>query len=179
MTGEDSTGTPEPYREYLRVPDELHLDRSASGFAARLAADQTSSSGHAERNEELHRKAGDFTAIDGASLGCRPRSSGASPRPGGEGNEAELRREGRVLRFLLNGREVNGVDADRAIVCHPGLQAHGTDIRYRNMVMTPLKAGVPPGPRARRVDRRKSRPETYLQFGHADPAFSAKSSSSL
>ena len=29
------------------------------------------------------------------------------------------------------------------------------------------------------LERRKSRPETYLQFGHADPAFSAKSSSSL
>ncbi len=34
---------------------ELDLDRSASGFAAWLAADQTSPSGRAERNEELMR----------------------------------------------------------------------------------------------------------------------------
>jgi RNA polymerase sigma-70 factor, ECF subfamily len=34
---------------------EADIDRSASGFAAWLAADQTSPSGHAERNEELLR----------------------------------------------------------------------------------------------------------------------------
>jgi RNA polymerase sigma-70 factor (ECF subfamily) len=34
---------------------EMDLDRSASGFAAWLAADQTSPSGRAERNEELLR----------------------------------------------------------------------------------------------------------------------------
>jgi hypothetical protein len=54
-----------------------------------------------------------------------------------------------TLRFLLNGREVNRVEADRTIVCHPGLQANGTDIRFRNVVLTPLKAGdaaKPAGP---------------------------------
>jgi hypothetical protein len=51
-----------------------------------------------------------------------------------------------VLRFLLNGREVNRVEADRTIVCHPGLQANGTDICFRKIVLTPLKAGVAPGP---------------------------------
>lgn len=37
---------------------EADLDRSASGFAAWLAADQTSPSGHAVRNEELLRLVG-------------------------------------------------------------------------------------------------------------------------
>lgn len=47
----DATDDLEPFRNYLKVLAELHLDRSASG----LAADQTSPSGRAERNEELMR----------------------------------------------------------------------------------------------------------------------------
>jgi hypothetical protein len=36
------------------------------------------------------------------------------------------------------------VEADRAIVCHPGLQAWGTDIRFRNIRLIPFKAGAGP-----------------------------------
>jgi hypothetical protein len=57
-----------------------------------------------------------------------------------------------VLWSILNGREVNRVEADRIIVRHPGLHANGTDIRFRNIVLTPLKSGATPAPHARRVD---------------------------
>jgi RNA polymerase sigma-70 factor, ECF subfamily len=50
----DATGTLEPFLNLERSL-EADIDRSASGFAAWLAADQTSPSGRAERNEELLR----------------------------------------------------------------------------------------------------------------------------
>ena len=59
---------------------EADLDRSASGFAAWLAADQTSPSGRAERNEELLRLAealADFPDPD-----ARGRGTEALPRGG-------------------------------------------------------------------------------------------------
>jgi hypothetical protein len=34
--------------------------------------------------------------------------------------------------------DVNRVPADKAVVCHPGLQSNRTDIRFRNVVKTPL-----------------------------------------
>jgi hypothetical protein len=74
------------------------------------------------------------------------RRVGDAWRSAGEWNEAELRCEDRVFRFLLNGREVNRVEADRAIVCRPRLHANGTDIRLCNVVLTPLKAAVILGP---------------------------------
>jgi hypothetical protein len=51
-----------------------------------------------------------------------------------------------VIRFLLNGCDVNRVEADRIVVCLPGLQAWGTDIRFRNIRLIPSKAGAPPIP---------------------------------
>jgi Domain of Unknown Function (DUF1080) len=61
-----------------------------------------------------------------------------SARPLGEWNDVEVRCEGRVLQFLLNGRQVNRVEANRAILCHPGFQSWDTDICIRNIRLVPL-----------------------------------------
>jgi len=69
-------------------------------------------------------------------------------RPANEWNEVEIRCEGRVIQFFLNGREVNRVEGNRAITCHPGFHCDATDIRIRNIRIIPLaSAGVAPAPK--------------------------------
>ena len=59
-------------------------------------------------------------------------------RPAGGWNEAEIVCDGRLIRFLLNGREVNRVALDHYIISYPGFQSSGTDIRLRNVRLIQL-----------------------------------------
>jgi hypothetical protein len=54
-------------------------------------------------------------------------------RPADHWNDVEIRCEGRMILFFLNGLKVNEVQANRAIVCHPGFQVDGADIRIRDI----------------------------------------------
>jgi serine/threonine protein kinase len=77
-----------------------------------------------------------------SSEGLTPKTSDAA-RPLGEWNDVEIRCEGRVIQFLLNGRQVNQVEANRAILLHPGFQSWETDIHIRNIrIATLAKARV-------------------------------------
>jgi serine/threonine protein kinase len=59
-------------------------------------------------------------------------------RPAGEWNKAKVQCSGHTIRFALNGREVNHVESDRTVVCHPGFLSWGTDIHIRNVVLAPV-----------------------------------------
>jgi serine/threonine protein kinase len=61
----------------------------------------------------------------------------------GNWNEAEVRCEDRSIIFFLNGSEVNRVQADKGVVCHPGLHSWSTDIRIRNIRILPLANANP------------------------------------
>ena len=77
-------------------------------------------------------------------------------RPPGEWNDVEIRCEGRVIQFWLNGRQVNQVEANRAILLHPGFQSLETDIRIRNIrIASVAKARF--GPPAKNRERSKTR----------------------
>jgi serine/threonine protein kinase len=78
--------------------------------------------------------------------GLTPKTSDAA-RPLGEWNKVEIRCEGREIQFLLNGRQVNRVEADHTLLLHPGFQAWATDIRIRNIRLIPLtNPGLRPVP---------------------------------
>ena len=55
-----------------------------------------------------------------------------------EWNRVELRCEGRVLSFFLNGSLVNRIEANQVIVCHPGFNSWDADVRFRNVRIAPL-----------------------------------------
>jgi len=59
-------------------------------------------------------------------------------QPAGGWNEAEIVCDGQVIRFFLNGREVNGLALDHYVICYPGFQSSGTDIRLRNVRLVQL-----------------------------------------
>jgi serine/threonine protein kinase len=76
-------------------------------------------------------------------------------RPSDQWNEVEIQCEGRVIRFFLNGREVNRVEGNRAITCQPGFHCDGTDIRIRNLRIAPLtKPSL--GPTSKKPGRSKA-----------------------
>jgi serine/threonine protein kinase len=55
-----------------------------------------------------------------------------------EWNRVEIRCEGRVLSFFLNGSLVNRIEANQVVVCHPGFNSWDADIRFRNVRIAPL-----------------------------------------
>ena len=54
-------------------------------------------------------------------------------RPKGQWNEAEIRFEGAILVFSVNGKPANQAIVQDARPCHIDLFAQGTDARYRNI----------------------------------------------
>ncbi len=51
----------------------------------------------------------------------------------GQWHNAEVRCENARVRFLLDGVEVNFIQADRPLVFHPGFTSSGADIRIKNV----------------------------------------------
>jgi hypothetical protein len=50
-----------------------------------------------------------------------------------EWNNVEIRCEGRALHFLLNGRPVNRLEANRAIIAYPGFNSFRDGTHFRNV----------------------------------------------
>ena len=71
---------------------------------------------------------------------CR-RKVGAQ-RPSGSWNSVEVRVQNRIARFILNGLEVNRVEADRSFPSYLALGSFGTDIRFRNIRLLQLAANA-------------------------------------
>jgi serine/threonine protein kinase len=57
----------------------------------------------------------------------------------GRWNEVEIRCKGTVLQFLMNGRQVNRVEANRAITASPGFNSFRDGVRFRNIREAPLE----------------------------------------
>jgi serine/threonine protein kinase len=93
-------------------------------------------------NHDLTNETGDIRLhqYEDASAVVAQRAEDGS-RPAGQWNDVDIRCEGREIRFFLNGRQVNRLEANRNIVCHPGLNSVDADIRFRNIRITPLGGG--------------------------------------
>ncbi len=60
--------------------------------------------------------------------------------PVGTWNRAEVRCEGRTIRFLINKQEVARAEGEHDIICQPGFQTWDTNIHIRDVRITPLAA---------------------------------------
>jgi hypothetical protein len=57
----------------------------------------------------------------------------------GEWNRVEIRNEGRLLRFILNGVEVNQAELNCTPSCNVGFGSFETEIRFRDIRIAPVK----------------------------------------
>jgi serine/threonine protein kinase/formylglycine-generating enzyme required for sulfatase activity len=76
------------------------------------------------------------------------RSADAAPRVN-EWNDAEIRCQGHRISFLINGRQVNSVEANRNLHGCLGFNSWDADIRFRNIRIASLGAEAGTGQKAR------------------------------
>jgi hypothetical protein len=67
-------------------------------------------------------------------------------RPAGQWNEIQIHYEGSKLTFDLNGTVVNEANLEQYWPCHIALLAQGSDVRFRNIRISPSNQGRHSGP---------------------------------
>jgi serine/threonine protein kinase/WD40 repeat protein len=90
-------------------------------------------------NDGDGRKTGDILLQprEGGNFILAERTANAS-RPANDWNEVEIRCQGRRIRFILNGQQVNSVEGNRDLLCQVGFNSRDTDIRFRNILIVPF-----------------------------------------